>query len=74
MDKITMQYASCTTYFLNQDFSDLVYCRTDWSALVTWLVSDCNAANNAHGRLCVADDQRWYIQYISSSRSCLRGI
>ncbi|OSC96686.1 hypothetical protein PYCCODRAFT_1378713 [Trametes coccinea BRFM310] len=62
-DKITMQYNSCTTYFLNQDFNNLTYCRTDWSALVTWLASDCNAANNAHGGLCVAADQRWYIQY-----------
>ncbi|KAI0641246.1 hypothetical protein C8Q79DRAFT_1014656 [Trametes meyenii] len=60
--KITMQYQSCLTYFLNQDSSELEYCRNDWSSLVTWLASDCNAANNAHGGLCVAQDQRWYIQ------------
>ncbi|KAI0668775.1 hypothetical protein C8Q78DRAFT_979349 [Trametes maxima] len=61
-NKVTMQYQTCLTYFLNQDFFTLVYCRTEWSSLVTWLASDCNAANNAHGGLCVAQDQRWYIQ------------
>ena len=34
----------------------------DQSKLVTWLASDCSAANNAHGGLCVATDQRWYVQ------------
>ncbi|KAI0762315.1 hypothetical protein C8Q74DRAFT_142405 [Fomes fomentarius] len=61
-DKITMQYKSCLTFFLNQDFNTLVYCRTEWSALVNFLASDCNAANNAHGGLCVANDQRWFVQ------------
>ncbi|KAJ8501484.1 hypothetical protein ONZ51_g633 [Trametes cubensis] len=61
-DKITMQYGSCLTYFLNQDSEQLTYCRSDWSSLVTWLSGDCNAANNAHGGLCVAADQTWYIQ------------
>ncbi|KAJ8501485.1 hypothetical protein ONZ51_g630 [Trametes cubensis] len=61
-DKITMQYGSCLTYFLNQDFTTLVYCRTEWSKLVNWLASDCDASNNAHGGLCVATDQRWYVQ------------
>ncbi|KAI0353256.1 hypothetical protein OH77DRAFT_643750 [Trametes cingulata] len=60
--KITMQYKSCLTYFLNQDFSTLVYCRTEWSKLVNWLATDCDADNNAHGGLCVATDQRWYVQ------------
>ncbi|KAI0638716.1 hypothetical protein C8Q77DRAFT_1068999 [Trametes polyzona] len=61
-EKVTMQFHSCTTYFLNQASTDLTYCRSDWSSLVTWLASDCNAANNAHGGLCVAADQRWYVQ------------
>ncbi|KAI0325388.1 hypothetical protein GY45DRAFT_1374787 [Cubamyces sp. BRFM 1775] len=61
-DKITMQYGSCLTYFLNQDLDELTYCRYDWASLVTWLAGDCNAANNAHGGLCVANDQSWYIQ------------
>ncbi|KAL7280264.1 hypothetical protein ACG7TL_005177 [Trametes sanguinea] len=61
-DKITMQYQSCLTYFLNQDFNTLVYCRTEWSKLVNWLATDCDADNNAHGGLCVATDQRWYVQ------------
>ncbi|KAH9855714.1 hypothetical protein C2E23DRAFT_811515 [Lenzites betulinus] len=61
-NKITMQYQTCLTYFLNQDFSTLIYCRTEWSKLVTWLSTDCDAANNAQGGLCVATDQRWYVQ------------
>ncbi|KAI0778059.1 hypothetical protein BD413DRAFT_98183 [Trametes elegans] len=60
--KITMQYQTCLTYFLNQDFSTLVYCRTEWSKLVNWLASDCDASHNAQGGLCVATDQRWYVQ------------
>ncbi|KAI0716115.1 hypothetical protein C8T65DRAFT_572330 [Cerioporus squamosus] len=61
-DKITAQFGSCLTYFLNQDASTLTYCRNDWSSLVTWLSGDCNAAHGAHGGLCVASDQRWYVQ------------
>ncbi|RPD56322.1 hypothetical protein L226DRAFT_525602 [Lentinus tigrinus ALCF2SS1-7] len=66
-DKITMQYGSCLTYFLNQASGNLTYCRSDWSSLVTWLAGDCNAANGAHGGLCVANDQRWYIQVQNTS-------
>ncbi|KAH9885577.1 hypothetical protein C8Q73DRAFT_298873 [Cubamyces lactineus] len=61
-DKITMQYGSCLTYFLNQASEQLTYCRSDWSTLVTWLSGDCNAAHNAHGGLCVATNGAWYIQ------------
>ena len=25
-----MEYGSCLTYFLNQDFNSLTYCRSDW--------------------------------------------
>ncbi len=29
-NKVTMQYNTCLTYFLNQDFNTLTYCRTEW--------------------------------------------
>ncbi|RDX45062.1 hypothetical protein OH76DRAFT_1358598 [Lentinus brumalis] len=61
-NKVTMQYNTCLTYFLNQDFNTLTYCRTEWSKLVNWLASDCSAANGSSGGLCVATDQRWYVQ------------
>ncbi|RPD56272.1 hypothetical protein L226DRAFT_214337 [Lentinus tigrinus ALCF2SS1-7] len=61
-NKVTMQYATCLTYFLNQDFNTLTYCRTEWSKLVTWLASDCSPASSSNGGLCVATDQRWYVQ------------
>ncbi|CDO69610.1 hypothetical protein BN946_scf184778.g3 [Trametes cinnabarina] len=32
------------------------------SKLINWLATDCDADNNAHGGLCVATDQRWYVQ------------
>ena len=81
-----MQYDTCLTYFLNQDFNTLTYCYTEWvratfsflifppwrsivtvlvcvqANLVNWLSSDCSAANGANGGLCVASDQRWYVQ------------
>ncbi|RDX40110.1 hypothetical protein OH76DRAFT_1423903 [Lentinus brumalis] len=66
-DKITMQFGSCLTYFLNQSPGNLTYCENDWSTLVTWLAGDCNAAHGAHGGLCVAQDQRWYIQVQNTS-------
>ncbi|EAU86049.2 hypothetical protein CC1G_07128 [Coprinopsis cinerea okayama7 len=59
---VTMTYRSCKTFFINQDFGGLVYCRTDWAALVDWLATSCQPAQNAHGGLCVANDQRWYVQ------------
>ncbi|KAF8154897.1 hypothetical protein B0H34DRAFT_542013 [Crassisporium funariophilum] len=27
---IVMQFSSCKTFFVNQDFGPLAYCRTDW--------------------------------------------
>ncbi|KAI0757739.1 hypothetical protein C8Q80DRAFT_1091181 [Daedaleopsis nitida] len=61
-NQITMKYNTCLTYFLNQDATTLTYCRTEWSNLVNWLASDCSASNGARGGLCVASDQRWYVQ------------
>ncbi|KAI0820566.1 hypothetical protein BC628DRAFT_836618 [Trametes gibbosa] len=60
--KITLQYKSCTTYFLNQSPAQLTYCRSDWSKLTTFIAPHCDAAHDAHGGLCVADDQRWFVQ------------
>ncbi|KAJ3551900.1 hypothetical protein NM688_g4442 [Phlebia brevispora] len=57
--RITMQYRSCLTYMLNQDVVPITYCRTDWSQLVEYIAFNCQAEQNAHGGLCVADDQRW---------------
>ncbi|TFK28043.1 hypothetical protein FA15DRAFT_107944 [Coprinopsis marcescibilis] len=59
---ITMTYRSCKTFFVNQDFNGLIYCRTEWAALVDWLSTGCGAAQNAHGGLCVASNQLWFVQ------------
>lgn len=52
---------------LSYDTTLIERARTMQSSLVTWLSSDCDAANGAHGGLCVAADQRWYVQVQNSS-------
>ncbi|KAJ7062151.1 hypothetical protein C8F01DRAFT_1024306 [Mycena amicta] len=59
---ITMKYQSCLTFFVNQDVVPIEYCRTDWSALVKFIAPNCQAAQNAHGGLCVATNQQWFAQ------------
>jgi len=59
---VTMQYASCKTFFLNQFSGPLEYCRTDWAALVNDLAFGCQATQNAHGGNCVASNQEWFVQ------------
>ncbi|OCH88829.1 hypothetical protein OBBRIDRAFT_836274 [Obba rivulosa] len=59
---IVMTYNTCQTYILDQTNSSLTYCRSDWATLVNYIAFNCQATQNAHGGVCVADDQRWYIQ------------
>ncbi|KAI0070309.1 hypothetical protein K474DRAFT_1578234, partial [Panus rudis PR-1116 ss-1] len=59
---ITMQYQSCKSFFVNQAGYDEQYCRTDWAAVLDYVAYNCQAQQNAHGGLCVAGDQRWFIQ------------
>jgi len=59
---VVMQFSSCTTFFVNQDFVPLVYCRTDWATLIDFVAPNCQATQNAHGGNCVATDQTWFVQ------------
>ncbi|KAK7688307.1 hypothetical protein QCA50_008678 [Cerrena zonata] len=59
---ITMQFRSCKSFFVNQAGIDEQYCRTDWSAVLDFVAFNCQSQQNAHGGLCVAADQRWFIQ------------
>jgi hypothetical protein len=59
---VVMKFNSCETFFLNQALGPLIYCRTDWAALVNDIAPNCQATQNAHGGLCVADDQSWFVQ------------
>ncbi|KAF8815920.1 hypothetical protein BYT27DRAFT_6489477 [Phlegmacium glaucopus] len=59
---VVMQFSSCKTFFVNQDLGPLVYCRTDWAALIDFVAPNCQATQNAHGGNCVANDQRWFVQ------------
>jgi len=59
---VVMQYNSCKTFFLNQASGPLVYCRTDWAALIDFVAPNCQATQNAHGGNCVANDQSWFVQ------------
>ncbi|KAJ6555219.1 hypothetical protein DFH09DRAFT_575005 [Mycena vulgaris] len=58
---IVMQFSSCLTFFVNQDFSTLEYCRTDWASLIDFVAPNCQSTQNAHGGNCVATDQRWFV-------------
>ncbi|KAF8197546.1 hypothetical protein BJ912DRAFT_953746 [Pholiota molesta] len=59
---LSLSYASCTSFFLNQATTPLEYCRTDFASLIDWLAPNCQATQNAHGGLCVANDGRWFVQ------------
>ncbi|KAJ7262908.1 hypothetical protein C8J57DRAFT_1334168 [Mycena rebaudengoi] len=59
---VVMQFASCLSFFVNQDLGPIAYCRTDWAALIDFIAPNCQATQNAHGGNCVATDQRWFAQ------------
>lgn len=63
---IYMQYASCETFFVNQASYNETYCRTDWSSIVSYVATNCQSQQNAHGGNCVASDQTWFIQVQTS--------
>ena len=71
---LTLQYKSCSSFFLNQAKPNqtLEYCRTDFAALTNYIAWNCQATQNAHGGLCVANDQRWFVQYVVPSPSSRR--
>jgi len=59
-----LQYQSCQTFFVNQatPTQALEYCRNDFSTLVNFIATNCQAQQNAHGGNCIANDQRWFVQ------------
>ncbi|KAJ7674082.1 hypothetical protein DFH06DRAFT_978991, partial [Mycena polygramma] len=59
---VTVQYASCLSFFVNQDASPLEYCDTEWANLIDYIAPNCAAAQNANGGLCVATNQQWFVQ------------
>ncbi|KAJ6483625.1 hypothetical protein C8R47DRAFT_1049074 [Mycena vitilis] len=59
---VTVQYASCLSFFVNQDASSLEYCDTEWANLIDYIAPNCAAAQKANGGLCVATDQQWFVQ------------
>ncbi|KAJ7653056.1 hypothetical protein DFH06DRAFT_525122 [Mycena polygramma] len=59
---VTLKYASCTSFFVNQHASPLEYCNTEWADVIDWVAPNCASAQSAHGGLCVATDQQWFIQ------------
>ncbi|KJA26995.1 hypothetical protein HYPSUDRAFT_35511 [Hypholoma sublateritium FD-334 SS-4] len=59
---LSLSFATCTSFFLNQATTPLSYCRTDFASLVDFIAPNCQATQNAHGGLCVATDGRWFVQ------------
>ncbi|KIP02237.1 hypothetical protein PHLGIDRAFT_37983 [Phlebiopsis gigantea 11061_1 CR5-6] len=63
---ITMTYRSCESFMVNQAGVALTYCRTDWASILDNLAFNCQATQNAHGGLSVAQNQEWFIQVQTS--------
>ncbi|KAF7324994.1 hypothetical protein MKEN_00541800 [Mycena kentingensis (nom. inval.)] len=59
---IVMQFATCLSFFVNQETIPIEYCRSDWSSLIKFIAPNCQATQNAHGGLCVATKQQWFAQ------------
>ncbi|KAJ7589147.1 hypothetical protein C8J56DRAFT_30803 [Mycena floridula] len=60
---LSLTFATCTTFFVNQaPTSTLDYCRTDFAAVADFVAPNCQATQNAHGGLCLANDQQWFVQ------------
>ncbi|KAJ6629410.1 hypothetical protein B0H10DRAFT_2184378 [Mycena sp. CBHHK59/15] len=59
---VVMQFATCLSFFVNQDVVTEEYCRTDWASLIDFIAPNCQSTQNAHGGNCVATDQRWFAQ------------
>ncbi|KAJ7878191.1 hypothetical protein B0H13DRAFT_2200397 [Mycena leptocephala] len=59
---VVVQFASCLSFFVNQDTVPIEYCRTDWASLIDFIAPNCQATQNAHGGLCVATNQQWFAQ------------
>ncbi|KAJ7763122.1 hypothetical protein DFH07DRAFT_738838, partial [Mycena maculata] len=59
---VVMQYATCLSFYVNQDAAPIEYCDTDWAALIEYIAPNCQATQNAHGGLCVATNQQWFVQ------------
>ncbi|KAJ6559283.1 hypothetical protein B0H10DRAFT_2169456 [Mycena sp. CBHHK59/15] len=59
---VVMQFATCLSFFVNQDFVTEEYCRNDWASLIDFIAPNCQSTQNAHGGNCIATDQRWFAQ------------
>jgi len=59
---VVLKFNSCETSFVNQASGPLTYCRTDFATLVDFIAPNCQATQNAHGGICVANDQSWFVQ------------
>ncbi|KAJ7699130.1 hypothetical protein B0H14DRAFT_3036144, partial [Mycena olivaceomarginata] len=59
---VVLQFASCLSFFVNQDTVPIEYCRTDWANLIDFIAPNCQSTQNAHGGLCVATNQQWFAQ------------
>ncbi|KAJ6483615.1 hypothetical protein C8R47DRAFT_566132 [Mycena vitilis] len=63
---VVVKYSTCLSFFVNQDASPLEYCDTEWAKLIDFVGPNCAAAQNAHGGLCVATNQQWFVQVAHS--------
>ena len=62
----------CRSDWVSRDLNflfDLSIIEIPQSAVLDWVAFNCQAQQNAHGGLCVATDQSWYIQCVPADLS-----
>ncbi|KIK64072.1 hypothetical protein GYMLUDRAFT_40307 [Collybiopsis luxurians FD-317 M1] len=66
---VALTFASCLSFYVNQDTINQTYCRTDWAGVIDFIAPNCQATQNAHGGLCVETNQNFFIQVNAASVS-----
>ncbi|KZP32138.1 hypothetical protein FIBSPDRAFT_849120 [Athelia psychrophila] len=59
---IRLRYSSCNSTIVNQDTSNIEYCYSDWAGVTGYVANNCQATQNAHGGICVAANQEFFVQ------------
>ncbi|KZP32029.1 hypothetical protein FIBSPDRAFT_813033 [Athelia psychrophila] len=59
---VRLRYSTCNSTIVNQDTSSIEYCYSDWAGVTGYVANNCQATQNAHGGICVAANQQFFIQ------------
>ncbi|KAK0443651.1 uncharacterized protein EV420DRAFT_1768513 [Desarmillaria tabescens] len=56
---VVMVYNSCESFFGNEMYGVIEYCRDDWASVIDWMAPNCQSTP---GGDCFASDGKWHIQ------------